>query len=116
MGIGKKEDKQGFDAYREFVERAMQDAEENIADHIVHCDVCGNWIHLLYEVKDYKAFPYAMLKNTWLYNEPLMELIDKKVLTYKQVAEIWHQKTLDYVKICYEEIYLKDKAAQERKF
>lgn len=114
LGIGKKEDKQGFDAFREFYERALQDAEDNIADHIVRCDNCGNWLHLLYEVKDYKAFPYAMLRNTWLYNEPLMKLIDDKVLSMEQVAAIWHQPTTDYVKICYEEIYLKDKAARER--
>lgn len=114
LGIGKKEEKQGFDAYREFYVRALQDAEDNIGDHVVRCDECGNWIHLLYEVKDYKAFPYAMLRNTWLYNEPLMELIDKKVLTMEQVAKIWYQPTTDYVKICYEEIYLKDKNARER--
>lgn len=115
LGIGKKEDKEGFDAWKEFVDRARQEAEDNIADHIVPCPNCGDWIHLIYEVKDYKAFPYAMLRGTWLYNEPLMKLIDDKILTMDQVAAIWYQPTIDYVKIIFEEIYLKDKDARNRK-
>lgn len=114
LGLNRSNTKEGFDAYKEFYERAIYEAENNIADHIIKCAYCGEWNHLIYAVKDYKSFPYAMLRGTWLYNEKLMALIDEGKLTMEDVKDIWHQPTIDYVKMCYEEIYLKDKELKSR--
>ncbi|MBN1467760.1 MAG: hypothetical protein JW924_03460 [Fusobacteriaceae bacterium] len=75
---------------------------------------CNRMILLLRRVKDYQAFPFKMFRGTHLYNEEMLKDIESGKLTQEDVARYWSLEHTDYIKMIYEEIYLKEKAEKQK--
>lgn len=94
--------------------KAIKYYEEHAGCNVVKCPYCQNMFYLLLRTEQLTPEKCKMFKGTVLYNRPLMELIEKEVLTKEKVAEILGVNVL-YISKIYDSIYLKEKVEDDRK-
>ncbi|MHA1787861.1 MAG: hypothetical protein ACTSXT_01410 [Candidatus Helarchaeota archaeon] len=115
--LGLFDDKNKKDEVVEVLERLKKKmqiyAETHRAKCLFKCPSCGEYALLLKKIDDYNTFNFNLLRGTFVYNEQLMEEIEKGNLSIDRVAKILGCSS-DYVKGCYEKIYLKEKEQSNR--
>ena len=77
------------------------------------CPKCGEYALLLKKIDDYNTFNFNWFKGTFIYNELLMEEIEKKTLTIKRVSEIIGCSS-EYIEGLYNKVYLEEKRRKEK--
>lgn len=114
LGLFDEKEKSDFYTFWERYKKKMQIyAETHGAECTFKCPSCGEYALLLLKVDDYNTFNFNLLRGTFVYNKELMEEIEKGTLSEDRVAEILGC-SVDYIKGCYNDIYLKEKKQDNR--
>lgn len=107
----KEENKNVLEEFNKLKAKALAYYKEHEGCNVVKCPECKKLFMLLKDVSNYKAEKITFFKRTLLYNKPLFELYDKKILDITKMAEILGVSP-DYIDLIYNQIYLNDRQNQ----
>ncbi len=94
--------------------KALNYYETHKGCNVVKCPYCSKIFYLLLKTEHLTAETCEWFRKTDLYNQKLMEMVEKNKITRQEAADVLGVNIL-YVDKIYEHIYLKDKSKESEK-